>query len=138
MSDDKIKREIEDLLNRLDTFLPEESVKSRVRRRSSGTASSFFHALIEPLEHISLRQVMLTALLLIVVGFIAGKAYPEFGRWVLIGGVILLITSFALSFVGRSGAPAVEKRWRGQPMMLQPPSFGDRLRAWFRAKRRQR
>ena len=138
MADDKIQREIEDILNRLDTFLPEESAASKVRRRSSGPATSFFHALIEPLARISLRQVMLTALVLIVAGFFAGKAYPEFGRWVLIGGIILLFTSFALSFFGRGGAPATEKRWRGQPMMLESPSLGDRLRTWFRAKRRQR
>ena len=138
MADDKIKREIEDLLNRLDTFLPEESVPTRVRRRSSGATSSFFRALIEPLTRISLRQVMLAALVLIVVGFIADKAYPAFGRWVLIGGVILLFTSFALSFLGRGGTPAMEKRWRGQPMVLQSPSLGERLRAWLRAKRGQR
>ncbi len=138
MPEDKIQREIEDILNRLDTFLPEENVANKVRRRSSDAASSFFHALIEPLAHISLRQVLLTALVLIVAGFFAGKAYPALGRWVLIGGVILLFTSFALSFFGRSSAPATEKRWRGQPMSLQSPSLGDRLRAWFRAKRRQR
>ena len=51
---------------------------------------------------------MLTALVLIVAGFFAGKAYPAFGRWVLIGGVILLFTSFARSFFGRGSAPEPE------------------------------
>ena len=138
MPDDKIQREIEDILNRLDTFLPEEKAPSRVRQRPPGAASSFLHGLIEPLAHISLRQVMLTALLLIVAGFFVAKAYPAFGRWVLIGGVILLFTSFALSFFGRGSAPpATEKRWRGQPLVLDSPTLGDRLRAWFRAKRRR-
>ena len=140
MADDKIQREIEDILNRLDTFLPEESAASKVRRGSSNAASAFFRALTEPLARISLRQVMLTALVLIVGGFIAGKASPDVGRWVLIGGLVLLFGSFAVSFFGRSsGAPATEKRWRGQPLVLGPqasPGLGDRLRAWFRAKRR--
>ena len=140
MSDDKIQREIEDILNRLDTFLPEESAASKVRRRSSNATAAFLRALIEPLARISLRQVMLTALVLIVGGFIAGKAYPDVGRWVLIGGLVLLFGSFAVSFLSRGGgAPAMEKRWRGERLVLGPegpPSLGDRLRTWLRAKRR--
>jgi hypothetical protein len=137
MPEDRIQREIEDILNRLDTFLPEESVTTKVRRRSSGAAASFLHALIEPLAHVSLRQVMLTAIVLIIVGFFAGKAYPEFGRWTLIGGVILLLAGFATSFFSRERPQATERRWRGQPMVLAPPTLGDRLRAWLRAKRRR-
>ena len=141
MAGDKVQREIEDILNRLDTFLPEESVTTKVRRRSSSAASEFLHALIEPVLSISLRQVMLAALLLIVGGYIAGRAGSGIGNWVLIAGVALLFAGFALSFFSRSGggAPAGEKRWRGQPMVLgpeRPPGLGDRLRAWLRAKRR--
>ena len=140
MADDKIQREIEDILSRLDTFLPEESAASKVRRGSSNVASAFFRALTEPLARISLRQVMLTALVLIVAGFIAGKAYPDVGRWVLIAGLVLLFGSFALSFFSRGGGtPAMEKRWRGERLVLGPegpPSLGDRLRTWFRTKRR--
>jgi hypothetical protein len=141
MPDDKIQREIEDILNRLDTFLPEESVASRVRKRSSGAASSLVHSIVEPVTHISLRQVILTALGLIFAGFLVRYSYPSAGRWILIAGVVLLLGSFALSFFNRSGGggvPATEKHWRGQPMVLHSPSLGDRLRTWFRTKRRQR
>lgn len=141
MPTDKIQQEIEELLDRLDTFLPEESVASRVRKRSSGAASSLLQSLVEPVTHISLRQVILTALGLILAGFLVRYSYPTAGRWILIAGVVLLLGSFALSFLGRAGsggASATEKHWRGQPMVLQSPSLGDRLRAWFRTKRRQR
>lgn len=140
MADDKIQREIEDILNRLDDFVPEESVASRMRRRGSDAAANVVRAIVEPLSHISLRHVMLTALILIVVGFIGIRVNPMIARWMLIGGVILFVTSFALSFVNRGTphGPAVERRWRGRPLDLDEPSLGDRLRAWFRAKRRPR
>ena len=138
MPDDNIKREIEDILARLDDFVPEESVAGRVRRRSSGAAGAFGRALLEPLARISLRQVMLASLLLIVIGFVAGRATP-FGQWMLIGGVILFVTTFALSFFQRGTAPpAAEKRWRGRPMQLESASLGDRIRAWLSARRRPR
>ena len=139
MPDDKIQREIEDILNKLDTFIPEESAASRVRRRSSDAASNVLHALLAPFAGISLRHVMLTALLLIIVGFVGMRVNPLIGRWMLVGGVILFLTSFALSFVGRtSGPPPAERHWRGRPIELSEPGLGDRLRAWFRNKRRPR
>jgi hypothetical protein len=141
MPEDKVQREIEELLDRLDTFLPEESVASKVRKRSSNAASSMLRSLTEPLTHISLRTVMLTALVLIVGGFILGYAYSTIGHWMLIAGVVLLLASFVLSFLTRgsvSGPPPPEKHWRGQPMVLQSPGLGDRLRSWFRTKRRRR
>ncbi len=114
MPEDKVQREIEDLLNRLDTFLPEESVASKVRKRSSNAASSMLRSLTEPLTHISLRTVMLTALGLIVGGFILGNVYSSVGHWMLIAGVVLLLASFVLSFLTRgsgAGPPPPEKRW---------------------------
>ncbi len=137
MADDRIKREIEDILNRLDDFVPEERSPVPFRKRSPKPAGAFW-ALLEPLAHISLRHVMLTALALVIVGFFGTRAYPGFGQWVLIAGLILFATTFALSFFGRKAAPQYEKRWRGQPMDLAPPTLGDRLRAWLEAKRRQR
>lgn len=137
MPDDKIEREIEDILNRLDDFVPEETVADRMRRRSSGAAAAFGRALIAPLARISLRHVMLTALALVVLGFLAMKVHPLFGRWVLVGGVILFLTSFSLSFFNR-GPTKTEKRWRGQPLELNEPSLGDRLRAWLQSRRRPR
>ena len=141
MPTDKIQQEIEELLDRLDTFLPEESVASRVRKRSSGAVASLLQSIVEPATHISLRQVILAALGLILAGFLIRYSYPSAGHWVLIAGVVLLLGSFVLSFfsrAGNSGASETEKHWRGQPMVLQSPGLGDRLRTWFRAKRRRR
>ena len=136
MADDRIKREIEDILSRLDD-LPAERKPIPIRRRSSGSAGAFGRALGGPLAQISLRNVMLTALVLVIAGFFGMRVLP-FGQWLLIAGLLLFFTTFALSFFGRKSAPQHEKRWRGQQMDLSPPSFGDRLRAWLQAKRNQR
>ena len=138
MPDDRIQREIEDILNRLEEFVPEESATTRMRRRSSGAAASFARAVLGPLARISLRQVMLTALVLIVLALLAMRIHPLFARWAIIAGVILFLTSFALSFFNRGSPPKVEKRWRGRPLELDEPTLGERLRAWLQAKRRQR
>ncbi len=141
MPDDKIKREIEDILNKLDDFVPDESAAEKMRRRSSGAAASVVRALLAPFTRISIRQVMLTALVIIVVGFLAMRVHPIFGRYALIAGVILFVTSFALSFVNRSSdatPPSVEKRWRGQPIDLNGPSLPDRIKAWLKSCRRPR
>ncbi len=138
MPDDRVQREIEDILNRLDDFVPEETVASRMRRRSSGAAAGFGRAIIAPLARISLRHVMLTALALVVVAFFAMRVHPLVARWALIGGLILFFSSFALTFFILVAPPPTEKRWRGQPLALGQPSFGDRLRAWWERKRSRR
>jgi hypothetical protein len=137
--DDKIKREIEDILNKLDDFVPEESTTERVRRTSSNAASSVVKGLLAPFAKISIQQLMLTALIIIVVGFFAMRVYPA-GRYMLVGGVILFLTAFALSFFNRSGGtpqPSTEKRWRGQPIDLREPTLAERIRDWIKGRNRR-
>ena len=141
MPDDKIKREIEDILNKLDNFVPEESAAEKMRKRSSGVASSIIRAIFAPFTRISIQQVMLTALVIIVVGFLAMRIHPIYGRYVLIAGVILFMTSFGLSIFSRSSdppPPSCEKRWRGQPINLDGPSLPNRIKAWVKSLRRPR
>ena len=141
MPDDKSKREIEDILNKLDKFVPDESAAEKVRRRSSGAAASVVRAILAPFARISIQQVMLTALVIMVVGFLAMRVHPLYGRYVLIAGVILFLTSFALSFFSRSSDPpqtSSDKRWRGQPIDLDGPSLPNRIKAWLKSLRRPR
>jgi len=142
MPDDKIKREIEDILNKLDDFVPEESATEKLRNRSSGVAASVLRTILAPFTRISIQQVMLAALVVMVVGFLALRIHPLYGRYVLIAGVILFLTSFALSFFSRSSdppqPPSGEKRWRGEPINLSEPSLPDRIKAWVKSLRRPR
>lgn len=135
MPDDRIQREIEDILNKLDEFVPEKRTSRRIQRRSSEAAAAFGRAVLGPIARISLSHVMLAALALIFIAFFGMRVRLPFAFWVLIGGLILFGTAFALSFVSR-GAPETEKRWRGRAVDYDEPSLGDRLRAWFKSKRR--
>jgi hypothetical protein len=145
MPEDKIKQEIEDILNQLDTFLPEEKQPipfRRPKRSPSRAAKSAVSGIIEPLTHFSLRQLMLTSLILLGVGFVASRvdSVSRYGTWLLIAGVVLFLACFVLSIMNRGGSaprgPAYEKRWRGQPMNLDEPGIGDKFRGWFRPKKR--
>ncbi len=138
MPDDRIQREIEDILNKLDDFVPEKRPSRRIRRRSSDAAAAFGRAVLGPIARISLSHVMMAALAMIVIAFFLGmKIQPLFARWAILAGLILFGTAFALSFVSR-GAPETDKRWRGRAIEYREPSLGDRLRAWFKSKRRPR
>lgn len=137
MPDDRIQREIEEILNRLDDFVPERSARG-TRRRPSDAAAAFGRRILGPLSRVSLRHVMLTAVVLIVVSLLARGAQPAFATWLLVAGVILFLTSFALSVFNRSAPPSAERHWRGRPIELNEPTLGDRLRAWLQAKRRPR
>jgi hypothetical protein len=138
MPDDDIEREIKDILDKLDKFVPEESAAGRFSKRTAHWASDLQRAVVSRLASISLSQVMLVALAMIVLGWLFGmRVNPVAARWVIIAGIILLGVSFVASL--RSSRTAhYEKRWRGQVIDLSGPSLADRLRAWFRRGRNPR
>jgi VIT1/CCC1 family predicted Fe2+/Mn2+ transporter len=133
---DKIEREVEEILRKLDKFVPEESRLARARRRLGQAASDSLHALLVRLSRISLGQVMLASLLLVVVAFFFRSASPTLARWAIIGGLILFFTAFVLSLLG--GRSRYERRWRGQVIDLSEPSLGNRLRNWLQRRSRGR
>jgi hypothetical protein len=129
---DRIEREIEEILRKIDNFVPE-----RARRPARHVGKPFVAAqgwLAHRLARISLKQVMTWALLICVIGFFA-RGFP-IGSWMLIGGLIVFITAFALSRLGGNTKPAVQKRWRGEPLDLSGPSFADRLKAFLKGRKR--
>lgn len=139
MPQDRIQREIEDILSKLDD-LPEERKPIKMRRRSRQASKAANNAL-SSLTSISVKHLMVAALALVVIGFITSQAYETFGRWTLIAGIVLFIASIVLSALSRGTtsptSPQYEKRWRGEPLELDDnPTFGDRVRSWFGSKRR--
>jgi hypothetical protein len=134
MPDDDIEREIKDILEKLDNFVPEESVASRFGKRTASWASDLQRAVVSRIAGISLSQVMLAALALIVLAWLFRYVNPGVARWAIIAGVILLVVSFVAS-LRSSRAASNEKRWRGRVIDLSEPSLADRLRAWLRRGR---
>jgi hypothetical protein len=130
---DRIEREIEEILKKIDKF-PEGSRQRKPRRpssdgpvrRSNGGSSKW-------LSSISMRKVMMWALVAVIVAFFL-RGIPG-GYWLLIGAIIVFVTAFFLSTrsTGPTGLP--QKRWRGQPLDLSEPSWPNKLKAWWKSRK---
>ncbi len=129
---DRIEREIEEILRKLDTFVPERSRRpvKRVGEPLSAAQSWFAHRLAS----ISLKQVMMWSLFVVIIAFFA-RAVPGAG-WVMLGGIIVFATAFVLSRSTASAAPKNQQKWRGQALDLSGPTWPNRLKAWVKGRRR--
>ena len=129
---DRIEREIEEILRRIDDFVPESARARRPGRRMSSplfTARSWLSA---RLAAISLNQVMMWSLIVVIGAFFL-RAIPG-ASWLLVAALIVFVTAFVLSLRGRGGK--TPKRWRGQPIDLSGPRWTDRLKAWIKGRKR--
>ena len=140
-SSDKVKREIEELLDNLDTFVPEQRLASKIRdrqRRSEGPGVG--ERIGAQVRRVTLGHVMLAGLALLLLSW-----FPvPYEGWLTLAGIALAGTAFVLSVARRGGGrtPVVrrggpEKRWRGQPIDYNEPSVADRVRSWWRGRRRR-
>jgi VIT1/CCC1 family predicted Fe2+/Mn2+ transporter len=133
---DNLEREVEEILRKLDEFVPEEGRLTRARRRVTTAFSDTLRGLLRSLSRISSGQVMLGSLILVVVSFFFRSASPGLARWLIIAGLILFCTAFVLSLLSRR--PRYEKRWRGEVIDLSEPGLGSRLRNWLQRRGRGR
>ena len=136
---DRIEREIEEILKKIDK-LPDGQRPPKggpaggnpaPRRASRGPdkgSSKWMSA-------VTMRRVMMWALVAVIVAFFL-RGIPG-GYWLLIGALIVFVTAFFLSTRGGSVSSAPEKRWRGQPIDLSEPSWPDRLKAWWKSRKRR-
>jgi len=128
---DRIEREIEEILRKIDDFVPDRA--RRPARRVGRPLAAAQGWLVHALARVSLRRVAMWALIVVVVAFFL-RGIPG-ATWLMIGGLIVFATAYLLSRRG-GGGPKIEKRWRGQPLDLSRPSWPDRLKAWLRGRRR--
>ena len=133
---DNLEREVEEILRKLDKFVPEEGPLARTRKSAGQAVSGFLHAILARLSSVSLGQLMLVSLVLVLVAFFFRGASPALARWLIIGGLVLFLTAFVLSLLG--GSSRYERRWRGQLIDLSEPSLSTRLRNWLQRRGRGR
>jgi hypothetical protein len=129
---DRIEREIEEILKKLDNFVPE-----RARRPARKVGQPFVAAqgwLAHRIARISLNTVMMWALIIFIVTFFL-RAAPGFS-WVMIGSLLVFAAAFLLSKTGGRRAADAQKRWRGQPLDLSGPSWPNRIKAWLKGRKR--
>jgi hypothetical protein len=129
---DRIEKEIEEILKKIDNFVP-EGAKRRAPKAGHSISSSQ-NWLLRRLARISLNQVMMWSLFVVIVAFFA-RSVPA-ATWIMVGALIVFATAFLLSRAGGSRRPSVEKRWRGEPMDLSGPTWPERFKAWWQSRRR--
>ncbi len=134
---DRIEREIEEILRKIDDFVPERPRRTPRKRPAQPASATGQSWLASRFSRISLNQVMAYSLLVVILAFIF-SAVPGAG-WLMIGALIVFVTAFVLSVAGGGKAhpPAQEKRWRGQPISYNGPAWPNRIKAWIKGKRRR-
>jgi hypothetical protein len=117
----KLERDIEEILAKVDRFPPKRSLWSRVRSRLTGALEGVGRALATvPRPRVSVSQVLLLGIALIVIAYVFGDSLggASIVRGVVIAAIILFIGAFIFSLRRQSASRIPEKRWRGQTMDL--------------------
>jgi hypothetical protein len=128
---DQLQREIEEILNRLDEFIPEQKATSRIRKQWGERLHAFGSRLGRLISHVSMGHLMVASLILIFIAFALRSSV--IGQYSMIAGLSLLGLTIVVSFVANRRARS-EKRWRGEIVDLSGPSFIDRLQSWFKKR----
>jgi hypothetical protein len=128
----KLERDIEEVLAQVDKF-PKPSAARRLRRRLSNAAGAFIATVGGlPRPRISVGQVLLLGIALIVIAYVFGDSFgsPSVVRLFIISGIVLFIGAFIFSLRRQSTSRLPEKRWRGQPMDLEPGGEAPWWKRW--------
>lgn len=143
---DHIRREVEELLDKLDNFVPEERFASKIKSRRKAEAGPTFlertwGSVGRRFNRISLGHVLLTGIVLLAIAMVFRHSLGAFATPLLLLGILLAVGAFILSAINgdsrrtlAGGRP--EKRWRGQVIDYSEPSPTNRIRDWFRKRRR--
>ena len=134
---DRIEREIEEILRKIDDFVPDANRGRRPppRRPARANPSPSQSWLNRRVAAISLTQVMWWSLFVVIVAFFT-RAIP-FMEWVMVGALIVCVTAFFMSRGRASGTLGTNpKRWRGQTMDLSGPSWPQRLKVWIKGRKK--
>ena len=142
----RVEREIEEILSKLEPERPVSRAPIRMRRslRSRATRkASRLSSRLPSLPRVNPGSIMMAGILLILSGFLLRSVSPELTRWVVIVGLVLFFTSFVLSFwpSARSGPASSEVYWRGERISrseLRGPSPKARVQQWWRGRNRRR
>ena len=143
---DRLEREIEEILGKIEQFPEPESRARRQRRRALSQArariADWQQGVARQLGRISLSQMLLLSFLVILASFFfRGRMIPpQLASWMLVAGVILFISTFAVMvFVSRRGTSGRDTRWRGRTVdPVNAPPLRARLRHWWAGRSRRR
>jgi len=144
---DRLEREIEEILDKIEHFPTPESRRARARKRYVRQLGSSIaqrqRAFASQLGRISMSQVMLISFLMILGSLFLRRAIPVVTPWLLYAGIILFVTSFAILMFSKgstSSGPSAQQRWRGREIEsgYRQPNPLDRLRRWWATRNTRR
>jgi hypothetical protein len=138
---DRYEREIDEILSKIEDFPKHAAHRRRVTNRLLRRAGAAQRGFAVRLAHLSVSQIMLTAIALIVLSYFLRSALG--GIWVygLLLGLILFFTAFVLSFRSGGASGRSEPYFRGRPRSYyesSQPDVLERLRSWWSRQRRGR
>jgi hypothetical protein len=141
---DRLEREINEILDKIDHFPTPEQRRirpaRRAFRRAGDSISGALHRLMRELSRVSLSQVILLAFLFIIGSLFFRRFIPFAWPWMMYAGLVLFLTSFALMVAGgRGGGDAPrqpQQYWRGRPVSYNSDSLSRRMRRWWNRQRR--
>ena len=144
---DRVQREIEELLGKIDNFVPEERFLSKVKSRRKAAAgpgllSRSWKTISRPFHRITLGHVMIAGLVLMVTSWLVPGLYGSYSGMAGLAGFLLMAVAFVMSLLGWDSRRTiaggrVERRWRGQVIDYDQPSSTNKVRDWFRKRGRK-
>lgn len=138
---DRLEREINEILNKIEQFPTPESRRARARKRAlrrvGDAIASRQRAITRQLGRISVSQLVLISFLIILGSFFFRRFNPLLMQWALYAGIVLFVSSFAILLFSRprSSSP---RYWRGRQIAYRSEPLTTRLRRWLASKRRRR
>ena len=131
---DRVQREIEDILRKIDDF-PTEAARIRSQRKKPRRGPSLPHRLMSRLAarltRPSLPHILIGGIALVILSFFFVMPFaPTIARYGVITGLALFLSAFVLSFRAPVGAPrGTEKRWRGR--VIEPSTHHPAAPSWW-------
>jgi hypothetical protein len=126
---DRIQREVEDLLARLDAFPRKRPVWARAWAGLGNGLRGLGNGL--KLPNLSAGHLLLIGIGIIVAAWVLLPGGSDVTRWIIAAGIVLFIGAFIFSLRRQSRPP--EKYWRDKPLDVHPGS-----RSWWDRWRNRR
>ncbi|RLT34772.1 MAG: hypothetical protein DWI58_20185 [Chloroflexi bacterium] len=140
----RLEREIEEILGKIEQFPDATARKKRERNRTlqriSNAIADRQRALMRQLSRFTIAQVILLSIIVILGSLFFRRAAPQLMTWVLTAGIILFVTALAISFFGNRRGASGQPNWRGRPVRPATsggPTIPQRLQRWWTARTRR-
>ena len=133
----RIEREIEEILSRLDEFVPEESRSRRLRRRTGAVLAGLSDRLRAATRRISGGHVVLGAAVLLLLAMLLRPSFPLVARWATYAGLAVIFVAIFLA-IKPVHRRQPSRYWRGPPIDIRLHSLLHRPRVLWRRRNRLR